>query len=101
MKVGLIGLGRMGCGMAASLLKAGHEVTVYNRTRGKAEALAAQGAKVAASVADACRGAAVITMLANDRAVEDVAFGDDGVLASLSPCAIHISSSTISVDLAE
>ncbi|HEX4709294.1 NAD(P)-dependent oxidoreductase [Phenylobacterium sp.] len=101
MKVGVIGLGRMGGGMAASLLKAGHEVTVYNRTRGKAEALAAQGAKVAANVADACRGEAVITMLANDRAVEDVVFGDGGVLANLSPCAIHISSSTISVDLAE
>jgi 3-hydroxyisobutyrate dehydrogenase-like beta-hydroxyacid dehydrogenase len=91
----------MGGGMAASLLKAGHEVTLYNRTPAKAEALVAQGAKAAASVADACRGAAVITMLANDQAVEDVVFGDGGVLASLSPGAIHISSSTISIGLAE
>jgi 3-hydroxyisobutyrate dehydrogenase-like beta-hydroxyacid dehydrogenase len=101
MKVGFIGLGHMGAGMAASLLKAGHEVTVYNRTPGKAEALIAQGAKGAASVADACRGPAVITMLANDQAVEEVVFGDGGVLASQPPGAIHISSSTISVDLAE
>jgi 3-hydroxyisobutyrate dehydrogenase-like beta-hydroxyacid dehydrogenase len=101
MKVGFIGLGHMGAGMAASLLKAGHEVTVYNRTPAKVEALVAQGAKAAASLADACRGAAVMTMLADDRAVEDVVFGDGGLLASLPPGAIHVSSSTISVDLAE
>ena len=64
MKVGLIGLGHMGAGMAASLLKAGHQVTVYNRTPAKVEPLVAQGAKAAAGVADACRGDAVITMLA-------------------------------------
>ena len=101
MKVGFIGLGHMGAGMAANLLKAGHEVSVYNRTPGKADQLIAQGATAAASVADACRGAAVITMLANDQAVEEVVFGDGGVLASLPPGAIHVSSSTISVDLAE
>ena len=50
--------------MAASLLKAGHQVTVYNRTPAKVEPLVAQGAKAAAGVADACRGDAVITMLA-------------------------------------
>ena len=101
MKVGFIGLGHMGAAMAGSLLKAGHEVTVYNRTPAKVAALAAQGAKVAASVADACRGDAVMTMLANDQAVEEVVLGDRGVLASLPAGAIHISSSTISVDLAE
>jgi len=101
MKVGFIGLGRMGAGMAASLLKAGHEVTVYNRRPAKAAALAAQGAKVAATVADACRGAAVMTMLANDQAVEDVVFGNGGLIDTLAPGAIHISSSTISVALAE
>jgi 3-hydroxyisobutyrate dehydrogenase-like beta-hydroxyacid dehydrogenase len=101
MKVGFIGLGRMGAGMAASLLKAGHEVTVHNRTPEKVEALAAQGAKIAASVAEACRGDSVVTMLANDQAVEEVVLGDRGVLASLAAGAIHISSSTISVDLAE
>ncbi len=101
MKVGFIGLGHMGSGMAASLLRAGHEVTIYNRTPAKAEALAAQGAKVAAGVADACHGAAVMTMLANDQAVEAVVFGRGGVLASLPRGAIHVSSSTISVELAE
>jgi 3-hydroxyisobutyrate dehydrogenase-like beta-hydroxyacid dehydrogenase len=101
MKVGLIGLGHMGAGMAASLLKAGHQVTVYNRTPVKVEPLVAQGAKAAASVADACRGEAVVTMLANDEAVEGVVFGDAGVIASLPAGAIHVSSSTISVALAE
>ena len=56
MKVGFIGLGRMGEGMAANLLKAGHEVTVYNRTPRKAEPLAAQGAKIADKVSEACQG---------------------------------------------
>ena len=83
MKVGFIGLGQMGAGMAANLLKAGHDVTVYNRTRTKVEALVAQGAKAAASVSDACRGDAVLTMLANDDAVESVVFGDGGIIDSL------------------
>jgi 3-hydroxyisobutyrate dehydrogenase-like beta-hydroxyacid dehydrogenase len=100
MKVGFIGLGRMGAGMAANLLKAGHCVTVYNRTPAKAEALIGQGAKPATSVAEACRGDAVMTMLANDEAVESVAFGSDGIIASLPVDALHVSSSTISVDLA-
>lgn len=101
MRVGFIGLGRMGSGMAASLLRAGHEVTVFNRTRGKAEALAAKGAKVATSTAEACRGEAVFTMLSNDEALESVVFGDGGILASLPRNAIHISSSTISVALSD
>ena len=70
MKIGFIGLGQMGAGMAASLLKAGHEVSVYNRTRTKADKPVARGAKAVASVSDACRSDAVITMLANDDAVE-------------------------------
>jgi len=101
MKVGLIGLGNMGSGMAASLLKAGHEVSVYNRTPGKAQALVAQGARHAVRVADACRGDAVITMLADDGAVEGFVFGEQGVISTLAKGAIHISSSTISVALAE
>jgi 3-hydroxyisobutyrate dehydrogenase-like beta-hydroxyacid dehydrogenase len=91
----------MGAGMAANLLKAGHDVTVYNRTRTRVEALVAQGAKAAASVSDACRGDAVITMLANDDAVERVVFGDGGIIGSLPAGAPHISSSTISVALSE
>ncbi len=101
MNVGFIGLGRMGAGMAANLLKAGHHVTVYNRTPEKAAALIAQGAKAAARVAEACRGEAVITMLANDEAVEDVAFGKDGIVHSLPAGAMHVSSSTIGVALSE
>jgi len=101
MKVGFIGLGHMGAGMAANLLKAGHEVAVYNRTRAKTEALVRGGAKEAATIADACRGDAVFTMLANDNVVEAVVFGKEGILKSLPAGAIHISSSTISVGLAE
>jgi 3-hydroxyisobutyrate dehydrogenase-like beta-hydroxyacid dehydrogenase len=101
MEVGFIGLGRMGAGMAANLLKAGHHVTVYNRTRAKAEALVADGAKVAADVSDACRGDAVFTMLANDEAVQNVTLTAGGILDRLAPGAIHISSSTISVGLSE
>jgi 3-hydroxyisobutyrate dehydrogenase-like beta-hydroxyacid dehydrogenase len=101
MKVGFIGLGRMGSGMAASLLRAGQEVTVYNRTASAAQALVEQGARAAADVADGCRGDAVITMLADDAAVEDVVFGDKGVLSSLPKGAVHVSMSTISVALAE
>jgi 3-hydroxyisobutyrate dehydrogenase-like beta-hydroxyacid dehydrogenase len=101
MKVGLIGLGNMGSGMASSLLKGGHDVTVYNRTPSKAQALVGQGARYAAQVADACRGEVVITMLADDVAVESVVFGDAGVIKNLARGAIHISSSTISVTLSE
>jgi 3-hydroxyisobutyrate dehydrogenase-like beta-hydroxyacid dehydrogenase len=101
MKVGFIGLGQMGSGMAANLLKGGHEVTVYNRTSGKAQKLVEQGAHYAARVADACRGEAVVTMLADDNAVESVAFGDAGVIRNLRPGAIHVSASTISVALSE
>lgn len=101
MKIGFIGLGQMGAAMAANLVKAGHEVTVYNRTPAKAQALVAQGAKAAADVADACTGDAVMTMLADDHAVEGVAFGAGGIVAHLPRNALHISSSTISVALSE
>lgn len=101
MKVGFIGLGQMGSGMAANLLKAGHEVTVYNRTPEKLGPLLSQGAKAAASVSDACRGDAVMTMLSNDDAVQSVVFDEGGILASLPASAIHVSSSTVSVTLSE
>src|SRR5256885_9037277 len=101
MKVGFIGLGRMGAGMAANLVKAGHGVTVYNRTPGKAQALVESGARAAARVADACQGDAVITMLADDAAVEGVVFGEKGVIGSFRKGAIHISMSTISAALSE
>ncbi|HVB81348.1 MAG TPA: NAD(P)-dependent oxidoreductase [Candidatus Binataceae bacterium] len=99
MNVGFIGLGRMGAGMAANLLKAGHEVNVYNRTAAKSEALVARGAKAADSIEKVCRGDAVITMLADDEAVESVTLGERGLLKSLPAGGLHISSSTISVAL--
>lgn len=101
MKVGFIGLGHMGAAMAANLIKAGHELTVYNRTPEKTRALVATGARVARTVPEACQGEAVMTMLANDEAVENVVLGSEGVLASLRPGALHISSSTISVVLSQ
>ena len=101
MKVGFIGMGHMGTGMAERLLAAGHDVIVYNRTSSKAQSLIDRGAQLAPQVADACREDAVITMLANDEAVEAIVFGEDGVLSSLGKSTIHISMSTISVALSD
>ena len=101
MDVGFIGLGQMGGAIALNLVKAGHSVTVYNRTRAKAEALAPQGAKVAESPADACRRPVAITMLADDHAVEGLFFGDGNGLAAMGQGAVHISMSTISVALSD
>jgi len=101
MKVGFIGLGRMGTGMAANLVRAGHQVTVYNRTAPKARALVEQGARAADRVADASDGDAVVTMLADDGAVEAALFGEDGVIGGLRKGAIHVSMSTISVALSD
>ncbi len=100
MDIGFVGLGKMGSGMAANLLKAGHRVTAYNRSQDKVDALAEQGARPARTIADACGGDAVISMLSNDDAVEAVTFGEGGILATLGDGAVHVSSSTISVDLA-
>jgi 3-hydroxyisobutyrate dehydrogenase-like beta-hydroxyacid dehydrogenase len=105
MDIGFIGLGKMGRGMAANLIKAGHRVSVYNRSPGKAEALVSQGATEVGTVAEASRAEVVFTMLADDRAVEAVTFGDrdlgDGIIAALPQGATHVSSSTISVALSE
>jgi 3-hydroxyisobutyrate dehydrogenase-like beta-hydroxyacid dehydrogenase len=101
MDVGLIGLGGMGTGLAKNLLRAGHRVTVYNRTQSRAEALRADGATVAATPAEACRAGIVMTMLADDAAVESQVFGDGGILASLPRGGVHISCSTISVALSD
>lgn len=101
MKIGVIGLGQMGSGLASSLLRAGHDVTVYNRTASKADELLKKGAAAASRISDACNGDVVMTMLANDAAVESVVYGADGLLASLPKGRIHLSSSTISVALSE
>lgn len=99
MKIGFIGLGQMGHGMAANLIKAGHEVTLYNRSAGKAAGLDAPLAKTPGEAAAGKE--AVISMLANDAAVQAVLDGPDGLIAHLPKGAIHISSSTISVALAD
>ncbi len=90
----------MGSGMAANLLKAGHTVAAYNRSAVKVDALVQLGATAAHTVADACRGDVVQTMLADDDAVESVTLGPGGIVASLPPGGTHISSSTVSVALA-
>jgi 3-hydroxyisobutyrate dehydrogenase-like beta-hydroxyacid dehydrogenase len=99
MQVGFIGLGHMGSGMAANLLRAGHELTVFNRSADKRRALLALGAREATTVADACTGEVVITMLADDGALREVALGHEGIIARLRPDGIHISMSTVSVEL--
>ena len=101
MQVGFIGLGHMGRGMAANLLAAGHALTVYNRSSDKADPLIGKGARLAKTPGDAARAQVVITMLADDHAVERVVFDKGGILDSLAPGAIHVSMSTISVALAE
>ena len=101
MEVGLIGLGNMGSGIAMSLLRAGHSVAVYNRTRAKAEALRPNGAKVAGTLAEACASGVVMTMLADDGAVEGAVYGEAGILKSLRKGGVHISLSTIGVRLSE
>ena len=87
--------------MAANLVKAGHDVTVFNRSPGKSAVLIDLGAHEAVNVAQACDGEAVITMLANDDAAAEVAWGAGGIIAHLREGAIHISMSTISVALSK
>jgi 3-hydroxyisobutyrate dehydrogenase-like beta-hydroxyacid dehydrogenase len=98
MKVGFIGLGQMGHAMAGNLLKAGHELTVWNRSPEKAKDLLGRGARWAESPGQAADGDVVMTMLADDHALEAVVYGDGGILAAP---ALHVSHSTISVPLAE
>jgi len=88
----------MGSPMARNLLRAGHDLAVFNRTREKAQSLAADGARVAESPADACRGCdAVVTMLSDDTAVEEAVAS---IVEGLPPGAVHLSASTISIALA-
>jgi len=95
MKVGFIGLGRMGTAMAQRLLQAGHEVAVFNRTPAKAKPLADAGATVVSSIREAAAfGEAVFTMLTDDAAVEDVARQQGGLLEALPKGGIHICSGT-------
>lgn len=102
MKVGFLGLGKMGTPMALRLIAAGHELAVWNRSEARTDPLIREGAIAAGTPAEAELGAdAVITMLFDDVAHEEVLFGANGLIDALSPGALHISCSTISVALSE
>ena len=100
MDVAIIGLGGMGSGMAASLIKAGHKVSVWNRSPEPVQALVDQGAKALASPADAFQADAVVNMLSNDEAVRDVVVAS-GALEGAKAGVIHVLCATISVALAQ
>jgi len=101
MKVGFIGLGKMGFPMATNLLAAGHRVTVYNRTKSRADELASRGA-IVAGTPEACAGSSVvITMLSDDNALEELLFSNNKLVDALSSGAVHLCMSTISVALSE
>ncbi|HEY8996712.1 MAG TPA: NAD(P)-dependent oxidoreductase [Edaphobacter sp.] len=96
-RVALLGIGTMGRGMAANLLKAGFPLTVYNRTRAKAEPLAAQGATIADTPAEAAKNAdVVISILADDNASRAAWLGDDGALAAMASGSTIVECGTIS-----
>ena len=102
MKVGFLGLGQMGAAIAANILRAGHDLTVWNRSPGKAEPLVSAGAAMARTPREAAGGRdIVLSMLADDAAVESVLSGDDGLLAGLGANALHVSLSTIAVATAD
>ena len=95
MKVGFVGLGRMGQGIARRVLGGGHDLIVYNRSPGKAAEFAGAGARVASSIAGVCEAReVVITMLADDAALNDVALGPGGLRDSLPAGAIHLAMGT-------
>ena len=100
MEVGFAGLGHMGHPMAMNLLKGGHRLLVWNRTRSKAEDLAENGAEIAADPAELARTELIITMLSDDEAVVDLMW-ESGLLAAMRQAAIHVSMSTISVALSD
>jgi 3-hydroxyisobutyrate dehydrogenase-like beta-hydroxyacid dehydrogenase len=95
MKIGLVGLGRMGQGMGVRLLSGSHELLVYNRTAGKAGDLEKAGAAAVSTVAAACKDREiVISMVADDAALTDVTLGPAGIRASLPKDAIHVAMGT-------
>lgn len=96
-KIGWIGLGKMGVPMTLNLVGAGFPLTVYNRTAGKTGGLKEAGAEVAGSVAEiAAASDIVVSMVAGDASLEEVALGPDGVLANARPGAIYVDMSTVS-----
>ncbi len=101
MKIGFLGLGQMGAGIAANLVKAGHQVVVWNRSVAKVKALLALGAQAAATPRHAAAECdLVMTMLADDAALQAVCYGADGLMAGLGQ-GLHVSMSTIAVATAD
>ncbi|MFC4146915.1 NAD(P)-dependent oxidoreductase [Micromonospora mangrovi] len=99
LRVAFLGLGRMGTPMARHVRDAGHDLTVWNRTPGKADALAAAGATVADTPAAAAAGRdVVVLMLADPEAVEQVLLGPDGVASGAEPDTLVVDASTIGPD---
>ena len=96
MKVGFIGLGQMGRAMAGRLLEAGHELTVYNRSPAAAEPFRAKGAQVAAEPMQALDAEIVVTMLADDAAVEAV-WVAPGLAGRMPPSGIHLNMASVSL----
>jgi 3-hydroxyisobutyrate dehydrogenase-like beta-hydroxyacid dehydrogenase len=95
LKLGFIGLGRMGQPMVQRLLSAGFELALYNRTAHKLQSLVTQGAHAVASIAEAARyGGLVLTMLADDEALSGVALGAGGLVESLPAGGIHVAMGT-------
>jgi 3-hydroxyisobutyrate dehydrogenase len=97
-KIGWIGAGRMGLPMAERLLKAGHDVTIWNRTRSKAEPLAAHGGKIAGSLSELAACDVVFSIVSEGKDLEQVYFGKDGVLSGGKTPPICVDCSTISVE---
>ncbi|HEX7815680.1 MAG TPA: NAD(P)-dependent oxidoreductase [Dyella sp.] len=99
MKVGFIGLGAMGTAMASNLIKAGHAVTVWNRSEAATAPLVSLGAKAASTPDRAAQGDVLLSMLANDNAVREVIL-HGGLLDAMDEGAVHVNHATISVELA-
>lgn len=100
MKVGFIGLGRMGQAMARRILDAGHELAIYNRTAAKDVELAKAGVRSTTSISEVCKGRdVVITMVADDTALNEVALGENGLIAYLGADSIHVAMGTHGVAL--
>jgi len=100
MKIGFIGLGRMGGHVAVNLLKAGHQVTVWNRSQGPVQDLVAKGAVAAKSPQDALQGDAVFSMLSNDQVMRELGLAGP-LLDKAAKGLVHVNLATISVDFAK
>lgn len=98
MKIGFVGLGQMGRGMAARLLEAGHELVVYNRSPAPAQALEEKGARIAGEARGALDAEVVVTMLADDAAIEAV-WVNPNLMAHMPAAGIHLNMATVSLGM--